>query len=94
MPAAVFPDLTKRPAAGGIIIADELREDLEHGRGLIDAAISDRTRTAYDYEFKRFEQWVARHQLTSLLDSGRRDPGAHRLQGRPLLDHIVYDVAP
>ena len=44
----------------------ELLNDLEHGHGLTEAAISDRTRAAYDYEFGRLALWAERHKLASL----------------------------
>src|SRR5262245_32310318 len=60
----MFPDITRRRE--GVVVSAELLEDLEHGRGLTEAAISDRTRTAYEYEFGRFAQWAERHKLASL----------------------------
>jgi hypothetical protein len=41
----MFPDITKR--SKGVVVSAELLEDLEHGRDLTEAAISDRTRAAY-----------------------------------------------
>jgi hypothetical protein len=35
----------------GRVVSAELLEDLEHGRGLTEAAVSERTRAAYAYEF-------------------------------------------
>ena len=61
----MFPDITKRQRGTGVVSA-ELLEDLEHGRDLTEAAISDRTRAAYEYEFSRFAQWAERHNLVSL----------------------------
>jgi hypothetical protein len=61
----MFPDITKRKGSE-VIDSVELLEDLEHGRGLTEAAVSERTRAAYDYEFKRFEAWASRHKLPSL----------------------------
>jgi hypothetical protein len=61
----MFPDITRRPK-GDVVVSTELLEDLEHGRGLTEAAISDRTRATYQYEFKRFEDWARGHKLTSL----------------------------
>jgi hypothetical protein len=62
----MFPDITKRPASIDVVVSTELLEDLEHGRGLAEAAISDRTRAAYTYEFTRFAKWAERHKLASL----------------------------
>ena len=62
----MFPDIIKRREGAGVVVSDELLEDLEHGRGLTEAAISDRTRAAYEYEFGRFAQWAERHKLASL----------------------------
>src|SRR5262245_24487891 len=39
----MFPDIVKHPKGGDVVVSDELLEDLEHGRGLTEAAISDRT---------------------------------------------------
>ena len=50
----------------GVVVSAELLEDLEHGRGLANAAISERTRKAYDYEFGRFQVWAERHGLLVL----------------------------
>src|SRR5215831_4870201 len=61
----MFPDITRR-REGGVVVSDELLEDLEHGRDLTEAAISDRTRAAYEYEFGRFARWAERHKLASL----------------------------
>src|SRR5215831_12232178 len=60
----MFPDLTKRP--GELVVSPELLEDLEHGRGLTEAAVSDRTRAAYAYEFGRFAKWAEGHKLAAL----------------------------
>ena len=62
----MFPDITKRPTGGELVVSAELLEDLEHGRDLTEAAISDRTRAAYEYEFGRFAQWAESHRLASL----------------------------
>src|SRR5262249_6735419 len=64
--AIMFPDITRRREGAGVVVSDELLEDLEHGRGLTEAAISDRTRAAYTYEFDRFAKWAERHKLASL----------------------------
>src|SRR6516164_6037383 len=62
----MFPDITKRREGAGVVVSDELLEDLEHGRDLTEAAISDRTHAAYEYEFGRFARWAGRHNLASL----------------------------
>jgi hypothetical protein len=62
----MFPDITKRREGISLVVSAELLEDLEHGRGLTEAAISDRTRAAYAYEFERFARWAEPHGLASL----------------------------
>jgi hypothetical protein len=62
----MFPDITKRSKGTGVVVSAELLEDFGHGRDLTEAAISDRTRAAYEYEFGRFAQWAKRHKLPSL----------------------------
>ena len=62
----MFPDITKRQTGSDVVVSTELLEDLSHGRDLTEAAISDRTRATYQYEFKRFEAWAEGHRLPSL----------------------------
>ena len=62
----MFPDTTERSNGTGVVVSAEPLEDLEHSRDLTEAAISDRTRAAYEYEFGRFARWAERHNLASL----------------------------
>jgi hypothetical protein len=50
----MFPDIIKGAKGSEVVVSAELLEDLEHCRGLTEAAISARTRAAYTYEVERF----------------------------------------
>jgi hypothetical protein len=78
----MFPDLTSRP--GALVVSAELLEDLEHGRGLTKAAVSERRRAAYAWR----DLDLATPEIKRLLQGTRRkarEAGRQVNRARPRL---------